>query len=81
MVRCRMLVKWLDGSPPHACLTAGRFSTACLFSGWTVCCRIQKKIIRTPDFVSGFVLFTNGKPAQNRYVFYFEEQILTIAKF
>ena len=48
MVRCRMLVKWLDGSLPNACLTAGRFAAECLFSGWTVRRRIRKKIIRTP---------------------------------
>lgn len=28
-----------------------------------------------------FKLGAFGKPAQNRYIFYFEEQILTIAKF
>ena len=28
-----------------------------------------------------FSYYKDGKPAQNRYIFYFEEQILTIAKF
>ena len=39
---------------------------------------VQKENSLEPQ---GFKRVSLGKPAQNRYIFYFEEQILTIAKF
>ena len=51
-------------------LATGRFAAACLFSGWTVRCRIRKKIIRTPFLIQGSyysLMAARGKPQLNTW--------------